>query len=443
MKYNIEPTTEGPYFCTSKLLQQGKHGTKVGGLAHIQQKVLQKRTMHAHDQTDGAASSGGGVGDVPTDDVQYDAEYISPILIGTPPQKVNVVFDTGSSDLWLWSTLLPRNIQQQGRAAGHNIYDYTKSSTFEPIEDATWQISYGDGSSASGIVGRDTLDVGGVMVEGQAIELADTFDRSFAVGVPDGLMGCAFGNINTVKPTPVKTPVENMILQRDIPKNAELFTAYLGSWKDTNEADKGESFFTFGYIDQDALKAAGVSQPHWAKIDSRRGWFQFASTTAYINGTRLARPAGNTAIADTGTTLALVDDSFCQAIYKAIPGAKYDRYNQGWVFPTSNKADQLPVITIDVGGKQFAIQKEDLAFADAGSGFTYGGIQSRGNFDVDILGGTFLKAIYAVRRHKVPESLEEPVQLTISTHPDLRPRQQAIRSNSAQGALPELAARFK
>jgi hypothetical protein len=49
-----------------------------------------------------------------------------------------------------------------------------------------------------------------------------------------------------------------------------------------------------------------------------------------------------------------------------------------------------------VGGKEFAVQKEDLGFADAGNGMVYGGIQSRGTLTFDILGDTWLKAIYAV-----------------------------------------------
>ena len=60
------------------------------------------------------------------------------------------------------------------------------------------------------------------------------------------MLGLAFGSINTVQPTPVATPVENMSAQQDIPKDAELFTAYLAN-------ESGNSFYTFGYIDQDAL----------------------------------------------------------------------------------------------------------------------------------------------------------------------------------------------
>lgn len=42
------------------------------------------------------------------------------------------------------------------------------------------------------------------------------------------------------------------------------------------------------------------------------------------------------------------------------------------------------------------MQKEDLGFANAGNGMVYGGIQSRGDMDFDILGDTFLKSVYAI-----------------------------------------------
>jgi hypothetical protein len=47
-----------------------------------------------------------------------------------------------------------------------------------------------------------------------------------------------------------------MIAQSDIPSSAELFTAHLGLGCDT----QGQSFYTFVYIDQAVLKAAGGAQ---------------------------------------------------------------------------------------------------------------------------------------------------------------------------------------
>lgn len=217
---------------------------------------------------------------------------------------------------------------------------------------------------------------------------------SFAQGTGDGLLGLAFGTINTVQPSQVATPVENMITEKEIPASAELFTAKLGSWRDTNEADKGESFYTFGYIDDATVKASG-QEVAWAPVDNSQGFWMFDSTSTVVNGTPVQQD-GNQAIADTGTTLALVSDAVCQAVYGAIDGASYDSNNQGWVYPSTTTVDQLPVVTVAVGGKQFIIQKEDLGFADAGNGTIYGGIQSRGSLTFDILGDTFLKGVYAV-----------------------------------------------
>ena len=108
----------------------------------------------------------------------------------------------------------------------------------------------GDNSSASGTVGTDNVTIGGIQITAQAVELAKTLSTEFVSDTSDGLLGLAWPAINTVKPQPVATPVENMITQKDIPASAELFTAYLGSWRDANEPDKGESFYTFGFIDQ-------------------------------------------------------------------------------------------------------------------------------------------------------------------------------------------------
>lgn len=274
----------------------------------------------------------------------------------------------------------------------HAIFDPKQSNTFKNSAGSSWKISYGDSSSASGTVGTDTVNVGGLIIKDQAIELANTLSTQFQQDSSDGLLGLAFGSINTVTPKPVQTPVENMISQNDIPKASELFTANLGSYKDAADPDKGASFYTFGYIDQ---KALGGQTPYYTPVDNSQGFWMFDSTSAVVAGKTIQR-SGNTAIADTGTTLALIDDATCQAIYNAIPGGKYDSAQQGYVFPSNTTEAQLPVVSFAVGGKQFVVQKEDLGFADAGNGMTYGGIQSRGTMTFDILGDTFLKSIYAV-----------------------------------------------
>ncbi len=94
---------------------------------------------------------------------------------------------------------------------GHHVFNPAKSSTAKKAT-GTWNISYGDGSSASGDVYTETIKLGDLSVPGQAVELASKLSSSFLQdNGNDGLLGLAWPSINTVRPKGVKTPVQNMI----------------------------------------------------------------------------------------------------------------------------------------------------------------------------------------------------------------------------------------
>ncbi|KAF2194971.1 acid protease [Zopfia rhizophila CBS 207.26] len=254
----------------------------------------------------------GNPGEVTAEDQQNDCSYLSPVQIGTPPQMMNLAFDTGSGDLW--------------------------------------------------IVGTDNVTLSGLCVENLAIKLASKLSPQCSKGASDGLLGLAFGQINTVKPK-VATPVENV--RADIPMSSELFTCHLGSWRD-KDIDHGESFFTFGYIDQRCLKWRATAL---RVDDTSKGSWQFKSEPATVNEKTISHP-GNTAIEDT-------------AIYSSILDPTFLKDQQARIFPTGTPENKLPVVTFAVGGKQFQVQKEEF------------GLQI-GDFMFDILGDTWLKGVYAI-----------------------------------------------
>ena len=280
---------------------------------------------------------------------------------------------------------------------GNNAFNPEESSTYKPMPRSAWQITYGDQSNASGIVGTDTVTIGDIKVEKQAIELANDISEQFIQNAGSGLFGLGFGTINTVQPEPVMTPVENMIAQEDIPESKSLFTCYLGSYKDAEDPDKGESFFTFGGIDEEAVEASG-QEIHWTPVDSSQGFWEFESVTATIDGEEFKMP-GNRAMADTGTTLWMASDDLCEAIYSKIPGAKLDEQVGGYVYPADTPIPSLPQITVAIGKKQFNIEKEHMGFAsvDETNTMIFGGIQPRGShIPFDIMGDTVLMGLYAV-----------------------------------------------
>ncbi|OAA67099.1 extracellular aspartic proteinase [Niveomyces insectorum RCEF 264] len=311
----------------------------------------------------------GSVANTPT---AGDVEYLAPVTIGG--QTLNLDFDTGSSDLWVFNTQMPQRQQ-----AGHTLFDPAQSATFQPLPGQTFQITYGDGSGVAGTVGTDTVTIGGATVAQQAVELARQVSSAFVQDTSsDGLLGLAFSALNTVRPDQQQTFLDNV--KDDLA--APVFTA------DLRHGTAGT--YEFGAVD--ASKFAGALQV--VPVDASQGFWQFTSATFAI-GNGSVQPSASTsqAIADTGTTLLLANPNIVNAYYTGIPGAVDNEDIGGVTIPCD--AD-LPDLQLDVGGRMATIRGRDIMFEPVDDDNTcFGGLQPLES-DLMIFGDIFFKSNFVV-----------------------------------------------
>ncbi|SLM39453.1 Aspartic peptidase, active site [Lasallia pustulata] len=309
---------------------------------------------------------------------QNDQEFLAPINIG--PQTLLLDFDTGSADLWLFSTALPAS-----QRTTHTLYSPSKSPTFSRLPNASWRISYGDSSGASGTVGTETVSIGGATVTSQAIELATSVSAAFTADTQsDGLLGLAFSTLNTVTPQKQKTFFDNVMPDLAAP----LFTAAL------KHAVPGA--YEFGFLDATLFTGDLV----YAPVDPQHGFWEFASASFAVGGGAEQVNAGaSAAVADTGTSLMLVDEAVAAAYWAEVKGARVDAAQGGWVFPCQ---ESLPDFRVLVGGEGqgqggwATVQGGLLNFADVGGGSCFGGLQGNNGQGIQIFGDVFFKALFVV-----------------------------------------------
>lgn len=313
-------------------------------------------------------------GSVATKPEEYDVEYLTPVQIGTPAQQLNLNFDTGSSDLWVYSADTPSS-----EVNGQAVYDPSASSTSENQTDLSWSISYGDGSSSSGNVFYDKVEIGGLSVESMAVETATTVSSEFTSDSNmDGLLGLGFSNLNTVLPTQQKTFFD----QAKDNLTSFLFTA------DLKASEPGT--YNFGYIDNSSY----TGDITYTAVDDSQGYWMhslsgFAVGDSDFNATTID------GISDTGTTLLMLPTAVVEAYYAQVQGAAYDALQGGYTFPCNNTA---PSFTVGVEKARLVIPGEYMVYAplDAANTTCYGGIQDDSDIGFAIFGDVMLKAAFVV-----------------------------------------------
>ncbi|NXD11836.1 CATD protein, partial [Nothocercus nigrocapillus] len=278
-----------------------------------------------------------------------DAQYYGEIGIGTPPQKFTVVFDTGSSNLWVPSVhchLLDI------ACLLHHKYDASKSSTY--VKNGTdFAIHYGTGS-LSGYLSQDTVTLGDLEIKNQIFgEAVKQPGITFIAAKFDGILGMAFPKISVDKVTPF---FDNIMQQKLIEKN--IFSFYLN--RDPTAQPGGE------------LLLGGTDPKYysgdfsWVNVTRKAYWQVHMDAVDVANGLTLCK-GGCEAIVDTGTSLITGPTKEVKELQKAI-GAK-PLIKGEYVIPCE-KVSSLPVVTLTLGGKPYQLTGEQYVFKVSAQGET-------------------------------------------------------------------------
>ncbi|XP_052405887.1 cathepsin D [Carassius gibelio] len=267
-----------------------------------------------------------------------DSQYFGVISIGTPPQDFTVLFDTGSSNLWVPSI----HCSYLDIACWlHHRYNSKKSSTY--VKNGTeFSIRYGRGS-LSGFISQDTVTLAGLKVPNQQFgEAVKQPGIVFAVARFDGVLGMAYPSISVDGVTPV---FDTAMAAKILPQN--IFSFYIN--RDPAGEVGGELMlggFDQQYFDGDL---------HYVNV-TRKAYWQIKMDEVQVGGTLTLCKNGCQAIVDTGTSVITGPVQEVRALQKAI-GAIPLLMGEYWI--DCKRIPSLPVVSVSLGGKMFNLTGED------------------------------------------------------------------------------------
>ncbi|GMJ10303.1 putative aspartic proteinase A2 [Hibiscus trionum] len=214
-----------------------------------------------------------------------DAQYFGEIGIGTPPQNFTVIFDTGSSNLWVPSSKCYFSIA----CYFHSTYKSSRSQTYK-ANGKPADIQYGTGS-ISGFFSEDYVTVGDLVVKNQEfIEATKEPGLTFLLAKFDGILGLGFREISVGNAVPVWY---NMVNQGLVKQPVFSF------WLNRNPEDDFGGELVFGGMDPKHFKGEHTYVPV-----TRKGYWQFDMGDFLIgNETTGFCDSGCSAIADSGTSM--------------------------------------------------------------------------------------------------------------------------------------------
>lgn len=264
-----------------------------------------------------------------------NAQYFGVVEIGTPPQSFEVIFDTGSSNLWVPKV----GCTHCGLPfiSHKSKYDESKSSTYE-VDGTDFEIMYGSGS-VKGFFSKDDVTLADdIVING--VEFAEVTDAgglgmAYSIGKFDGILGLGFTSISVGG---VPTVFEEAIKQNKV--DQPIFSFYLGDNKD------GE--LTFGGYDPNKFEG----DLKYVDLESATYW-EIAMDSIEAGDYKKDSADGKiTSIVDSGTSLITGPRAEISKLAKAV-GATANIVGEYTI--DCDKVPDLPDIVFSIGGTEYVV----------------------------------------------------------------------------------------
>lgn len=229
-----------------------------------------------------------------------NTQYVGKIGIGTPPQWLDVIFDTGSGNFFVNSKLCKDRSCKSRKAFDHN-----KSETHKEIGDSL-EVGFATGR-ITGVICEDVVKISGVKLDSQHFaEVTDEDGSVFMDGKFSGLMGLGFKDLAAEGTEPI---FDRIVSSGMLEWNVFSF------------------FFSLDYSESSELLLGGVDNDHY---EGEIHWIPLTEDPSYwtvwVEDIRLGDKSLGfckrkcKAAIDTGTTLLSAPSKHLDTLFEQLSG---------------------------------------------------------------------------------------------------------------------------
>jgi hypothetical protein len=226
----------------------------------------------------------------------HASDYFGTISIGSPPQNFVVLFDTGSGNLLVPSTLCDDKACLKHKRFNSSISTSVKDIAFSnkpdtPVGDDgdrdVVNLGFGTGK-VDGVIMKDKVCIGNVCSHVDFVAATDMSDEPWMTAPFDGVLGMGLPSLSE---NPAFNTFFRMGKEKAVKNN--LFSVFLGA------TDAEESEITFGEYKKERM----ASDLFWVPV-KKEGFWQVKLDDVTVGNQKMKVCHGNcSVVVDTGTSL--------------------------------------------------------------------------------------------------------------------------------------------